>query len=78
MLILRCAGCKQKLWRYKKIGQGAVLRCHKSRINKMYGNMEMEGNKLKCSCGLNLGIDKGKFYKMIAKSFTCSGTKQNG
>lgn len=77
MLTLKCAACKQKLWRYDKIGPGEVLRCHKSRIDRVYGSTIMEGDKINCSCGLELGIDKGGFYKMIAKSFTYSGTKRN-
>lgn len=36
MLTIRCAKCKSKLWKYDKIGQGEVLRCHKARITKWY------------------------------------------
>ena len=76
MLILKCAACKRKLWRYDKIGPGEVLRCHKDRIQKMY-NSQMDGHKIQCVCGKDVGIDKGTFYKMIAKAFTYSGTKRN-
>ncbi|MCB2183307.1 MAG: hypothetical protein KQH63_14835 [Desulfobulbaceae bacterium] len=76
MLVLKCAACKRKLWRYDKIGPGEVLRCHKSRIQKMYGS-KMDGHKIQCVCGKDVGIDKGTFYKMIAKAFTYSGTKRN-
>jgi len=31
-----------------------------------------------CSCGRKIGIDKGGCFKMIAKAFTCTGTKRNG
>jgi hypothetical protein len=34
VLILKCAACKKKLWKYDKIGPGEVLRCHKDRIIK--------------------------------------------
>lgn len=74
MLTIRCAGCKKKLFKYYKIGPGEVLRCHKSRITKIYGFKEQEG-KIYCSCGQVIGLDKGKFYKMVAKGFTYSGTK---
>jgi hypothetical protein len=45
MLVLKCAACKKKLWRYDKIGPGGVLRCHKDRIIRMYVSI-MEDNKL--------------------------------
>ena len=76
-MILRCAACKKKLWRYKKIGPGEVLRCHKERILKEFDNHYAKGHKIYCRCGKELGIDKGKNYKMIAKAFTYSGTKIN-
>jgi len=81
MLTIRCAACKSKLWKYDKIGHGEVLRCHKSRIVRMYlpdekitGN---EGDKIKCVCGKDIGIDKGSYIKMIAKAFVYTGTKRN-
>jgi len=76
MLVIRCAACKKKLWRYDKIGPGAVLRCHKARISKKYIPVP-DGGKLFCPCGKEIGIDKGSFFKMIAKAFTASGTKRN-
>ena len=76
MLIIKCAACKKKLWRYDKIGQGEVLRCHKDRITKMF-NSQVKGHKVQCPCGKDIGIDKGSFYKMIAKAFTYKGTKRN-
>ncbi len=76
MLTIHCAACKKKLWRYDKIGQGEVLRCHKARIKKMYTS-EIQEEKILCPCGKKIGIDKGSFYKMIAKAFTYKGTKRN-
>ncbi len=76
MLLLRCAACKKKLWKYTKYGQGEVLRCHKDRIVKMYCG-EMKGHKIYCQCGKEIGIDKGTFYKMIAKAFVYKGDKIN-
>lgn len=75
MLVLKCAACKKKLWRYDKIGPGEVLRCHKDRIRKMYQPIALEG-KVRCTCGNAVGIDKGSFIKMISKAFTYSGTKR--
>mgnify|MGYP006959958612 CR=1 FL=1 len=76
MLVLKCAACKRKLWRYDKIGKGAVLRCHKDRITKMYA-FTKEENKIKCTCGKDIGIGKGTYIKMIGKAFTYSGTQRN-
>ena len=76
MLTIKCAACKQKLWKYDKIGQGAVLRCHKDRITKTY-TMKQEAHKVVCSCGKEIGIDKGSYIKMIGKAFVYSGTKRN-
>lgn len=76
MLVLRCAACKTKLWKYDKIGPGEVLRCHKERIKKIFTETIEEGHKIYCRCGKEIGIDKGSFYKMVAKAFTYSGTKR--
>lgn len=76
MLTLKCAACRRKLWRYDKIGPGEVLRCHKDRIAKIFQREEKD-HKITCACGKEIGIDKGSFYKMIAKAFTYSGTKRN-
>ena len=78
MLIIRCAACRKKLWRYDKIGKGEVLRCHKSRISRDYGNCGPDGGRWVCSCGKEIGVDRGTFVKMTGKAFTYSGTKRNG
>ncbi len=75
MLTIRCARCKKKLWKYRKIGKGEVLRCHKDRITRMYHAVYRD-KRIWCKCGAVIGIDKGRFYKMIAKNFTYSGTKE--
>ena len=76
MLVLRCAACKKKLWKYDKIGPGEVLRCHKARITKKYA-FTAKNHKIQCTCGKDVGIDKGTFIKMIGKAFTYSGTKRS-
>ena len=79
MLIVKCAACKKKLWRYDKIGQGEVLRCHKDRIQKFYFE-PAEGkheHKIYCKCGKEIALDRGTHFKMVAKAFTSSGTKRN-
>lgn len=77
MLTIRCAACKNKLWKYDKIGQGEVLRCHKGRIERLYNNTIKEADKVQCLCGKDIGIDKGRFIKMDHKAFIYTGTKRN-
>lgn len=76
MLIIHCAACKKKLWRYDKIGPGEVLRCHKDRITRFY-HARIHQQGIQCPCGKDIGIDKGTLYKMIANAFTYKGTKRN-
>jgi hypothetical protein len=76
VLVIRCAACKRKLWKYDKIGQGEVLRCHKDRMTRMYAVKEEE-DRIKCPCGKDIGINKGSYIKMIARAFTYTGTKRN-
>lgn len=78
MLVIRCAACKEKLWKYDKVGKGKVLRCHKARIMEHYVDTPIINNKVRCPCGKEIGIDKGRFFKMDAKAFTYTGTKRNG
>ncbi len=78
LLVIRCAKCKEKLWKYDKIGQGEVLRCHKARIVQWYAQMETQGYKICCpSCHQAIAIDKGSFYKMDPRAFKYNGTKRN-
>ena len=77
MLTIRCAACKRKLWRYDKVGRGEVLRCHKDRIIKVFDAV-ITNDRIGCFCGKDVGIDKGRYFKMIGKAFTYSGTKRNG
>ncbi len=74
MLTIKCSGCKRKLWKYKKIGSGEVLRCHKDRITKKMDCLEQEGY-IMCPCGQVVGKDQGGYYKMLSRGFTYSGTK---
>ena len=76
MLVIKCAACKKKLWKYDKIGPGEVLRCHKDRMTRTY-EFKQENDRIKCQCGKDIGIDKGTYIKMIGKAFTHTGTKRN-
>ena len=76
MLTIKCSGCKRKLWKYRKVGPGEVLRCHKKRITRKFDYLEKEG-RVYCECGKIIGIDMGSHYKMVSSSFTYSGVKDN-
>lgn len=78
MLVIRCSKCRQKLWKYDKIGQGEVLRCHKERIKQWYKEPIFYEHKICCpKCLQAIGIDKGTFYKMDPKAFMYNGSKRN-
>lgn len=78
MLVIRCSHCKNKLWKYDKIGKGSVLRCHKARIMQWYDEPMLQGDKICCSqCNRAIAIDKGSFYKMDPRAFIYNGTKRN-
>ena len=74
MLTIRCSACKTKLFKYEKLGKGEVLRCHKARISRMLRG-EVRHGELFCPCGNRVGLDKGTYWKMVAKAFLSSGAK---
>ena len=76
LLIIKCAACKSKIFRYRKIGKGQVLRCYKSRINRFF-KAEITDEQLKCGkCGSILGKLIDNKIKMEKGAFTYSGTKE--
>lgn len=76
MLIIKCARCGKKVFKYNKIGKGKVLRCYYSRIKNDYSLKE--DSKVKCcKCGNTIGLDDGSYIKMSQKEFTYTGTKLN-
>jgi len=74
MLTILCSECKSKLFKYKKVGQGKILRCHKKRISRIY-DCDFDDQGICCKCGQRIGIDKGSYYKMNPRAFTYTGTK---
>lgn len=76
MLTMKCAACRKKLFRYRKIGQGEVHRCHKDRIVRMVHAQE-HPDGLYCACGRRVGMDRGSYYTMVKKAVTYSGEKIN-
>ena len=76
MLVIKCAGCKAKLFKYDKIGHGAVLRCYKDKITKNY-ELKYKETEAVCKCGNIIGSNLGLCIKMNQSAFTYSGTKRN-
>ena len=75
MLTIKCAKCKAKLLKYQKIGSGKVLKCHKSRIKRIY-KMKKESHDYRCICDNFIGKDEGNYIKMNDQGFTYTGTKE--
>lgn len=71
MIIVKCAKCSKKIFRYLKIGKGILWHCWKYRI--VEDNSIRDGDKIKCRCGNLIGTDEGKWIKMKQHSFTYSG-----
>lgn len=75
MLTIKCSKCKNKLFKYKKIGKGKVLRCWKSKITRVY-DTTVEDKHLKCgNCGNIIGEVSNKKIDMNSSAFTYTGTK---
>ena len=75
MLTIKCAKCKSKLFKYKKIGKGRVLRCWKSKITRVYDG-EVKGKNFICKNCENIVADiKEDYLDMNSDAFTYSGTK---
>jgi len=75
MLIIKCGKCKTKLFKYKKIGEGKVLRWWKSKITRVY-DTEVKNGKLLCgNCSNVIGEVDEKKVDMNSDSFTYTGTK---
>ncbi|MTI69387.1 MAG: hypothetical protein FH751_03895 [Firmicutes bacterium] len=74
MLVIKCSKCKNKIFKYKKIGKGKVLKCFKDRITRTY-DCVVDNDCIKCTCGNIIGIDEGNYYKMNKESFTYTGRK---
>lgn len=56
---------------------GKVLRCHKSRISRVYNKPVIKEDKVYCpNCGGEFAKDEGKYFSMIREGFTYTGTKQ--
>ena len=76
MLTVRCARCKRKLFRYEKIGEGRLLRCHKTRIARVFEGQFFESG-LSCPCGSRIGSDEGSWIDMIPGRVVTTGTRSS-
>jgi hypothetical protein len=73
MLTIKCSRCKQKIFRYVKVGKGKLWHCWKERIIEDFS--VHDGKKVLCKCGNLIGIDEEKWIKLKQHSFITSGTK---
>jgi len=71
VLVIKCAKCKRKLFKYKKIGGGRLLHLWPDRI--IEDHSIHDGLEIRCQCGNLIGVDERKFIKMKPRSFTRSG-----
>ena len=76
MLTLRCAHCKRKLLRYDKVGRGRLLRCHKTRITRVF-HAVLEDDRLTCPCGSIVGKDEGGWIAIVQGSVVATGTRSS-
>ena len=72
MLVIKCARCKRKLFKYKKIGSGRLLHLWPKRIKEDYSIHE--GDEVRCECGSLVGRDQGIWIKLKPQSFTYTGS----
>ena len=72
MLIIRCAKCRARIFKYRKIGKGRLLHCWKDRI--LEDHSIRTGEEIRCECGNLIGIDETNWIKMKQAAFTSSGS----
>jgi DNA-directed RNA polymerase subunit RPC12/RpoP len=71
VVVIKCVRCKQKIFKYEKIGKGRIWHCWKHRIKEDYSIHK--GTEIRCSCGNLIGIVEGKWIKMKQNAFEFSG-----
>jgi len=71
MILIKCAQCKRKIFRYVKIGKGRIWHCWKNRIVEDFS--VHNGKNINCLCGNLIGVDDGKWIKMKQHAFIYSG-----
>ena len=73
MITIKCAKCKQKVFKYVKIGKGKLWHCWKDRI--IEDLCIHKDNNILCKCGNLIGIDEKKWIELKQHSILISGTK---
>ena len=61
-MVIRCKGCKNKLFKYHKIGKGNLIRMYKSKIKE--DNAIYREGYVYCPCGKKFGRDDGDYIKV--------------
>ncbi len=75
MLTIKCAFCRSKIFKYRKIGKGKIITCWNVRIIKDYS--QRENGEVKCICGKVIGSEVVNGVRMKQGNFTYSGTRSN-
>jgi hypothetical protein len=75
MLTIKCATCRSKIFKYRKIGKGKIITCWNARIINDYS--QRENGQVKCRCGKIIGSEVVKGVRMKQGNFTFSGTRSN-
>ena len=74
MLTVKCAKCKSRVFKYVKIGQGQLIKCHRDRIAE--DNAVYDGEKVLCpKCGNLIGKVDGPRIRLRRSSFVHTGHK---
>ncbi|MEN8907957.1 MAG: hypothetical protein ABF289_18550 [Clostridiales bacterium] len=74
MIIIKCVKCKEKIFKYNKIGQGRILKVYYSRVEKDY-SLKEDGEIKCCNCKNIIGYKMGNYIKMKLNSFIYTGHK---
>jgi hypothetical protein len=73
MITIKCAKCKQKVFKYVKIGKGKLWHCWKERIIE---DLSVKtGKNIYCKCGNLIGVEENKWIKLKQHSISTTGTK---
>ena len=69
-MIIKCAICNLKVFKYQKVGKGKLWHCWKERIITDY--TIRDGNEVRCRCSNLIGIEQEKWVKIKQHSVIIS------
>jgi hypothetical protein len=75
MITIKCAKCRNKLFKYHKVGKGKVIHCWDAKVIKDY--TVAKNPEIFCVCGNLIGKRVPKGVRMKQNAFTCSGNITN-